>query len=371
LHGRSLNNHDISKLEEAVEKHRHAKSFLEMVLHELNYRKQKKRVLELKGKVEKLIVICETNTLGINLPAGWINHDILDQHIPVNIYEFSTITFQIPSKAKVMVAAAIKLLSLLNLLADKGVYTSLEFTGNNNKSISYLKRMSFFQSLLPAVNLTPKQLHEIQPSEYYGKNTRLVEIEKVNVGTSDDHLPNRLSQTIINNSAVIESFKQKLNTAVETLFSELTDNINEHSESTLTAFAICQIYNPQGKPVAQVSVCDSGTGILNTLRPALNKHYPDNPEYSSFPDNELALEMFKRGLSRRGTPKGCGLTSCARQALKFNASVHIRTNTSRIELVPSQGRAYTIKSSNEGSDLSYVQGTHITFEFPLYKPTNN
>lgn len=370
---RPLFYHDIEKLEQVVEENKGIKPFLEIVLNEIEHRNQKKRVITLKSKIEKLIILCDTNSLEVNLIGDWISHKDLDRQIPININIFPTVIIRIPPSSCIMVCAAIKLLSLLNLLSCKSSYMAIEFEGKNNASIGYLQRMNFFQNLQPTVKVLSESINIDKPSAYYGKNNSLVEIEKVSSISHDENLPTRLCKTILNHNIVDKNLedgiKNTLQTAIENMFDELTDNIVNHSESNLTGFATCQIYKPKGDPVAHISVCDSGKGILNTLRPTLSQNYP---EHVNLNDDELILEMFKHGVSRHGDDDGgSGLPSCAKQALKFNASVHIRTNKSYIELIPDGKNTHKIKRSNKVTDLLYLEGTQITFEFPLYKSLNN
>ena len=117
----------------------------------------------------------------------------------------------------------------------------------------------------------------------------------------------------------------------------------------MPAYAVCQKYNPDNKPTVQVTVCDSGIGVIDQIRAALPIHYAGHPEYQDMSDEELILKIFRFGLSSKGPiDGGDGLVSCAAQAMKFNAQISIRTNNTLTVL----------KSDEEG--YIAVSYTHLT-----------
>ena len=145
-------------------------------------------------------------------------------------------------------------------------------------------------------------------------------------------------------------------------------NIGLHSNSTLPAFVVSQIYKDPSHDnlTAHVSVCDSGVGILNNLRPSLQQHYP---EYQNLSDDQLIYKVFEIGVSSRGKEQGCGLFTCAIQALKFNASINVRLLKSSVRL-KSDKNNYKLSKSYELDNLFNLQGTYISFKFDLASLTN-
>ena len=65
-----------------------------------------------------------------------------------------------------------------------------------------------------------------------------------------------------------------------------------------------------------VAVSDSGLGIMQTLRPSLQNEFP---RLVGLSDIDLLVEVFRQGLSRHGSDRGCGLKGSAAKAMKFNA----------------------------------------------------
>lgn len=142
-------------------------------------------------------------------------------------------------------------------------------------------------------------------------------------------------------------------------FSELIQNIFDHSSTSIDGYAALQVY-PQGN-LAQVSVSDSGRGIMGTLRPALNR---SAPELTRLDDLHLLVEVFRRGISRHGSDRGCGLRGCAAKAIKFNADLAVRLPQMEVLLTPARG-AYEPNKAYCTSGMPLLWGTHISFGFKL------
>ena len=151
-----------------------------------------------------------------------------------------------------------------------------------------------------------------------------------------------------------------LSEAAWTIFSELIGNVQMHSGTTLDGFAALQVYTRGNKLSA--TVADSGIGILRKLRPALAREAPDLVGAS---DVEVLCEALRRGISSTGIPgHGLGLPGCAAKALKFKASLDIRTGSQRVLLRPSDG-TYSPTSAYPSDGLPHLDGTHMTFTFRL------
>jgi hypothetical protein len=102
-------------------------------------------------------------------------------------------------------------------------------------------------------------------------------------------------------------------------------------------------------------------GIMKTLRPSLQM---ESPKLAALSDTDLLVEVFRQGISRHGSDRGCGLKGCAAKAIKFNASLDVRLPNQRVLLQPARGtyepnRAYCYEG------LPLVWGTHIAFGLRL------
>jgi sensor histidine kinase regulating citrate/malate metabolism len=174
-----------------------------------------------------------------------------------------------------------------------------------------------------------------------------VEIAPINPLDCDEDLPSRLAD-------VLETKDKKLGKAAFTVFGELIDNVREHSSTKLSAFAALQTY----KTGIKVIVSDSGSGLLETLRPQLPK------KYKQVSDIDLIIEAFEKGLSRHGkkSGRGCGLTNCARKAKQYNGKLQVRLAETRVDLVPSDN-TYAQDTAYCYDDLLPIEGTHIAFDF--------
>ena len=367
---RNYINEDINGLEQIVRDNDSDREVLEDIKDELQYRKKRKRNVALEKYIDDLLQTIDSDSLEVLFPQCWMSEEIFENSLLG--HDFSSadcITFVIPRECKIMVFAATRLLSFCNQLAANNVKVELKFPDGFQGQMSYLHRINFFKHLSEGISITPK-LTKMENRGHQGKNKKLVEIESIKVETGyNDALPGRLASSIVDNARdfdleLSERAKNKLITAVKTIFSELLDNVCLHSGTTLPAFAVCQIYNPGNENVAHVAVSDSGLGLLETLRPRLANNYPKKPQYQKLPDNKLVLEIFKTGLSSTSAESGCGLVTCALQALKFNASVSVRLKDNLIKLAL-HGDGIRIDNSFNKKELTPILGTSIAFEFPL------
>jgi hypothetical protein len=110
-----------------------------------------------------------------------------------------------------------------------------------------------------------------------------------------------------------------------------------------------------------VAVSDSGHGIMKTLRPSLQSEFP---RLVGLTDIELLVEVFRQGLSRHGSDRGCGLKGSAAKAMKFNAGLDVRLLNQRVFLTPARG-AYQANMAHCYDNLPLLWGTHLGFHLQL------
>lgn len=298
----------------------------------------------------------------IVLPSLWVDASRLETAIRAggrphdpHVYD---VMIQFPAGCKVMIDAAIRLLSLANQLAFTTRRVRLEFDEGQAGTMGYLNRMGFFDHLAAAVDVTPHRPAYSSADLHRGGNTRLVEIARINKNARDRKLPSRLTD------ALMASCKQRpdaaeLEGAAWTIFAELIDNVFSHSQTPLDGYAALQAY--QSGDRLTVAVSDSGVGIIETLRPALQA---ESPRLADLPDLDLLVEVFRQGLSRHGADRGCGLKGSAAKAMKFNAELDVRLPNQRVLLTPARG-AYQANTAHCYDQLPLMWGTHIAFGFRL------
>jgi hypothetical protein len=186
----------------------------------------------------------------------------------------------------------------------------------------------------------------------------LVEIACINKDARDEELPNRLTEAIshaCSNRADVDELKG----AAWLIFAELIDNIFAHSGTRLDGYAALQVYS--GGNRLSVAVSDSGLGIMETLRPSLRT---ESPKLAKLSDTDVLVEVFRQGLSRHGSDRGCGLKGCAAKAIKFDAVLDVRLPNQRVLLRPARGN-YEANTALCWEDLPLMWGTHIGFAFGL------
>lgn len=256
-----------------------------------------------------------------------------------------------------MTEAAVRLLSLLNQLdhATRRVFINFE---ENEDVLGYLNRIGFFEVLSPNVVVLPKRPKTWTVRRYRGRNPNLVEIQRIDRNHRDRELPKRLTEAI-GHACENRPDVDELEGAAWTILAELIDNVFAHSETQLDGFAALQVY-PKGNCL-KVAVSDSGLGLLKTLRPALQNQAP---KLAALRDVELLVEVFRQGLSRHGTGRGCGLKGCADKAIKFGAELDVRLPNERVLLVSGDG-SFIPNRAFCYSGLPLIWGTHLCFTFKL------
>jgi hypothetical protein len=303
-------------------------------------------------------VLCE-----IKLPASWIDAAAMERAIRTagaphgsEVYE---VEFRFPVGSKVMIDAAIRILSLSNQLAFTTRRVRLIFDEGEPGAMGYLNRMGFFDHLAREIEVTPARPAQSGAAMYRGSNAGLVEIARINKDHRDHQLPGRLADAI-GRCCASRADIQELEGAAWTIFAELIDNVFSHSQTPLDGLAALQMY-PRGDRLI-VAVSDSGLGIMDTLRPTLRT---SSPHLAALSDLDLLVELFRQGVSRYGADRGDGLKGSAAKAMKFQADLDIRLPSQRVRLAPARG-IYAPNTAYCSDGLPLLWGTHIAFTFRLH-----
>jgi hypothetical protein len=303
-------------------------------------------------------MLCE-----VNLPAAWVDASLMEVAIkragePHGSATYD-VSFRFPTGSKLMIDAAIRLLSLVNQLAFSTRRVRLIFDEGEAGTMGYLNRVGFFDHLAREIDVTPARPLQSAAVAYRGGNAGLVEIARINKDSRDQTLPGRLADAIKQGCAT-RTDVGALTGAAWTIFAELIDNVFSHSRTPLDGYAALQAY-PRGDRLI-VAVSDSGVGIMDTLRPTLSTA---SPQLASLSDLDLLVEIFRQGISRHGVDRGDGLRGSAAKAMKFQADLDVRLPTLRVRLSPARG-AYTLNTAHCFANLPLIWGTHIGFIFRLH-----
>jgi hypothetical protein len=299
----------------------------------------------------------------VTLPDRWINASLFEQALQSAWNSLcsppskkTTITFSFLPSCKLMVDAAVRLLSLANQLAATGISVTFAFEGEQHEAMSYLNRAYFFPLLSERVHVLPRRPDPKLTERFQGQNPRLVEFKALHprYDKAVDEVPVQLADAL--DSAIAgRSNVQQFDQTPFTLFCELINNVYDHSHSDLDGFAALQVYQ-QG---VLVVVSDSGIGLLETLRPKLLSQEAQHLE-----DPELIHRFFRGELDWNDHKNGQGLQECARRSLKHWGSIDIRLATSRVFFPPSPA-GYERTNTHYHQGLVPLKGTHICFSFPL------
>jgi hypothetical protein len=292
-------------------------------------------------------------------PSGWVTASVMEHALSAGPppHLSATCIFKFESGCKIMIDAAVRLLSLFNQLDHCCRRVLLDFEDGESGTMGYLNRMGFFDHLSRNITIKPGWPLYSGAEIHGGTNARLVEIARINHQLRDSTLPSRLTSALMQACGSRPDAKA-LEGAAWTIFAELIDNIFSHSQTPLDGYAALQNYS-RGQSL-MVAVSDSGLGIMETLRPALCQ---ESPTLFRLTDLKLLVEIFRQGISRHGLDRGCGLKGSAAKAMKYNADLDIRLPQIRVLLTPRQGNYQP--STNCYDNLPLIWGTHICFNFKL------
>lgn len=299
----------------------------------------------------------------VRLPAYWIDASAMESAIqqagtPHGSGIFDA-EFRFPVGSKLIIDAAIRMLSLANQLAATSRRVQLVFDEGEAGTMGYLNRVGFFDYLAREIEVVPGRPTLSAAAVYRGGNAGLVEIARINKNHRDHTLPGRLADAIKRGCATRTDIEE-LTGAAWTIFAELIDNVFSHSRTPLDGYAALQVY-PRGDRLV-VAVSDSGVGIMETLRPAL---HDTSPQLARLSDLDLLVEIFRQGISRYGTDRGDGLRGSAAKAIKFQADLDVRLPHQRVRLTPARG-GYAPNTAHCFDHLPLLWGTHIAFTFRLH-----
>src|SRR5207253_2076387 len=76
-----------------------------------------------------------------------------------------------------------------------------------------------------------------------------------------------------------------------------------------------------------------GVVEIRRIRATLRAGHLDHRD-AALAATDLIVELLRRGISRHGRFRGCGLPRCAAHALHFRAVLHLRLPRCRVRLVP-------------------------------------
>ncbi|MBE0365350.1 hypothetical protein PULV_a2129 [Pseudoalteromonas ulvae UL12] len=297
--------------------------------------------------------------------SGWVSgYDLEKLLVEVKDKIFTNkkaLTIVIQARANAPINTLIRLINVANQLDHKGVKVTLDFSGKTNKLLGYCETMGFFECLSDGVKLkSPNGINKVSRIKKSGNS--YISINKISGSVHDKSLPKKLAAKITDKIPnITEEQRSELYIQFFSLFSELTRNVCEHSQTELNGLAALQIY----KNRAEIVVCDSGIGLLESLKPSLASH---NAAYTGYSDVELILEMLTKGISsKEGDQGGNGLCTCFHHAKLTNSDMHIRLSETYYHFFKVADKPNLIDSLMISEQLLELTGTFISFAVPFNK----
>ncbi len=171
-------------------------------------------------------------------------------------------------------------------------------------------------------------------------------------------------------TSFIKAFGENHSSKLFTVVAEFVGNVEEHSATPIPGFAGLQCYgSADQRPKVITVISDSGMGICETLRPAINERLPElarkfDPSLPVSNPKLILHAILKGGLSSRTTGGGTGLHNSHSEAEKLNATIKIRQENFSVTL---EYKAGVLEKKSWALNLPKLIGTHIVFEFSLTK----
>ena len=129
----------------------------------------------------------------VRFPAQWVDASKFETALrnsrgPHDADTFE-VNFEFPANCKVMVDAAIRVLSLANQLASTTRRVRLDFEEGETGTMGYLNRMGFFDHLAAEVGVSPARPPYSAAEIHRGGNRTLVEIARINKDATQTKAP--------------------------------------------------------------------------------------------------------------------------------------------------------------------------------------
>lgn len=265
------------------------------------------------------------------------------------------IYFVVPENCKILLDAAARFLALCNQFSNRGNAVTIDFS-DCKETLGYFNRIGFIDHLDSKIVILPERPIDSSAIIYKGNNDAVVEFGALNPHEVDKQLVNQLTNCFVHQS------NDKFEAAAFTVFSELIGNVSEHSETPIPGFAALQKYGGKRDHI-QTVISDSGLGIVETLKPALQEHYPviyKNLKSGDF-DIQLVINLLtKGGISRFGAGRGLGFKSSREQTIKFDAKLSVRQKNFSVCIEYKDGEIDNVRKK---INLQPIYGTHLCFDF--------
>jgi hypothetical protein len=198
----------------------------------------------------------------VSFPAQWVNASRFETALrsscgPHDAGTFE-VTFEFPTNCKVMVDAAIRLLSLANQLAFATRRVRLHFEEGEAGTMGYLNRMGFFDHLRADVEVLPARPAYSGAEIHRGGNQALVEIAQINKDARALIPYLGLDET---RSEAIEALINQARTDAD-----MTNSKCSYADTDAEAALICALFNSapaRANPlVSRTSLRDTGSAAI-------------------------------------------------------------------------------------------------------------
>lgn len=297
----------------------------------------------------------------ICFPKGWVTARIFEEKLHeagcLLMAPVSRFRFVFPKKCYLMLEASSRILALANQLADSGNNVELDFSQSTG-TVGYLDRSGFLAHLHQDIQVLPDVSRRNRLQKYLNQSDGLFEVRSIDPADPDTNIPIELKDKF-----VLQTDKSFTDAAF-TVFSELFQNVIDHSKTPKKGFAALQAYGGR-KHHIQTVVSDNGIGIYGSLAPILPKMYPEIANQYNSLDADVGWKLTKKVLeegeiSSRKRGDGMGLNRSWGFGKKLNATVSVRQDNFELCWSFEDG---DVSDFSSYENLPLIRGTHICFDF--------
>lgn len=309
----------------------------------------------------------ETDVINVVFKGKWVDCKLFERSLKISgcllTSPCQSIIFLVTKDCKILLEAAARLLALCNQLVLSKKNVTIDFN-SSVLTMTYFNRIGFIDQLNPLVTVFPARPKVSAANKYRGNSSNVVEFAAIEVGKLDKNIPRLLKDQFVVHAG------NKYTIAAFTVFSELIQNIFDHSNTPISGFAALQKYD-YPKPHIQTIVSDSGDGIVGTLWPVLGKHYPELAAQYRADDPKSGALLLKHVLENgqitqcgcgKGSGRGLGLKSSQACAVTYSADLSVRQETFELMLSYRGGKLH---HSGYTLGMPKIWGTHVCFDFYL------
>lgn len=304
----------------------------------------------------------------VRLPAGWLSPDAIEgvfNLLDDARAEGTEVDIVFGRNTALLATTGLRCLAYLNQWGSRIDEPRPFLVFENRDLFSFLDRNGFLACLDSRIACDPDR--PVTPASIAMRGAastvvEVVQIPPVQSAELQNGIVGEMTDKVLRAVTGLDAeLLERMSNRLFSALAELIDNVQNHSQTTLSGYATLQVYAKSR--TVQAVVGDSGVGIPATLRAG---NAAVNAEAT---DEQLLQLSIEKGLSRRGTSHGfgCGFQVIRDLISQVGGIISVRVPTSEFILKASPGS----RSPLHGRSFprrAVLEGTHIGLELRLDSP---